>query len=184
MRVQPGKPYGDNLFSRAGDAKPRGHETQKNSRGKGKCRHARRYARVCVTPLSFGASHRRFTRGLTVDGYKSRVNIVPVNSAGSERALGFDSESEGVVVPVVCTCRYLRRDTKRERGRKMDRTSVHVCACVFPKGLWMLSGISYFPAPRSSVCPRFYFDLPTSFSRYSNRGLFYSLRSFLHYCES
>lgn len=83
---------------------------------------------------SFGASYRRFTRGLTVDGYKSRVNIVPVNSAGSERALGFDSsESEGVV-PVVCTCRYLRREIRKEKGEE-DRSHIRGRVCMFPKGL-------------------------------------------------
>lgn len=98
--------------------------------------------------LSFGASYRRFTRGLTVDGYKSRVNIVPVNSAGSERALGFDSsESEGVV-PVVCTCRYLRREIRKEKGEEgrshiLGRASLYVCMCVCFQKAYGYSGISY-----------------------------------------
>lgn len=112
---------------------------------------------------SFGASYRRFTRGLTVDGYKSRVNIVPVNSAGSERALGFDSsESEGVV-PAVCTCRYLRREMRKEKGEE-DRS--HICerarARVCSK---RLMGASISVTPCSSVCPRFYFDPLPGFSR-------------------
>lgn len=77
--------------------------------------------------------YRRFTRGLTVDGYKSRVNIVPVNSAGSERALGFDSSDLEGVVPAVCTCRYLRREIRKEKGEE-DRIYAVVCVCV-PKRL-------------------------------------------------
>lgn len=62
---------------------------------------------------------------------------------------------------------FTQRDTKRERGEE-ERSYVYIymCVCgwvgVFPKGLW----VHWYQLPRSSVCPRFYFDPPLpSFSR-------------------
>lgn len=117
---------------------------------------------------SFGASYRRFTRGLTVDGYKSRVNIVPVNSVGSERALGFDSsESEGVV-PAVCTCRYLRREIRKEKGEE-GRSHIRGCACVYTHARARVCvSKRLMDAPVSVTpfkCPHFYFDPLPGFSR-------------------
>lgn len=69
---------------------------------------------------------------------------MPVNSAGSERALGFDSSDLEGVVPAVCTCRYLRREIRKEKGEE-DRiyAGVCVCVCVCSQKAYGCSGISY-----------------------------------------
>lgn len=70
----------------------------------------------------FGTSCNRFTPGLTVDGYKSRVNIVPVNRAGIRKASGFGgNEPKGVARWFARATIYVARYEKcRGRERKAD----------------------------------------------------------------
>lgn len=70
----------------------------------------------------FGTSCNRFTPGLTVDGYKSRVNIVPVNRAGIRKASGFGgNEPKGVARwfarATIYVARYEKCRGEREKGR-------------------------------------------------------------------
>lgn len=69
----------------------------------------------------FGTSCNRFTPGLTVDGYKSRVNIVPVNRAGIRKASGFGgNEPKGVARWFARATIYVARYEKC-RGAREER---------------------------------------------------------------
>jgi len=130
---------------------------------------------------SFGASYRRFTRGLTVDGYKSRVNIVPVNSVGSERALGFDSSDSEGVVPAVCTCRYLRREIRKEKeeeGRSHTYANVCMYICVSKRLMGAPVSVTSF-----KCLSAFLFRSSSWLLSSSSRGLLCCVPS-EYYCES
>lgn len=95
----------------------KGNQIKQNTRAS----HA--YGLSCANKYGyiFGASCNRFTPGLTVDGYKSRVNIVPVNRAGSERPRGSVATSRkglhgGLHVPLFTLAKY---EKCRGRGRQI-----------------------------------------------------------------